>query len=107
MFVHAVTGSVSLSRDKHMQHGGMRLAFHFSLKAACATNLSVHVCLCMHVCVRMKPHGVGFPYQLTTMSLSFHPPSHQVSLAVNCEDKSSHAPARLRKWCCVAKSTHG
>lgn len=47
MFVHAVTGSVSLNRDKHMQRGGMRSVFHFPLKAVCAT--CAHACVCVHV----------------------------------------------------------
>lgn len=76
---------------------------YFPLKASCAT--CAHACVCVHVeqCGPYSPllflsnlYVIVFHCQLIAMSLSFHPPSHQVSLAVNCEDKSSHPPVRLR-----------
>lgn len=99
MFLHADTGSVSLNRDEHMQHGGMRRPVHFPLKAACASG--AHARACARVSSSAVPTrsflSCGTRLVLCfTASLTSHPPSQQVSLAVSCEDKSSHPPARLR-----------
>lgn len=119
MFVHAVTGSVSVNREKHMQHGGMRPAFHFPLKTACAT--CAHACVCVHVKQRgphslfpflSNPYGIVFHYQIIVMSLSFHPLSHQVSLAViDCETNLKGKVHIHQRGCALlvicCKTTHG
>lgn len=114
MFVHTVTGSVSLNRDRHMQHGGMSLAFHFPMKAAPATCAHSCVCVCVHVerCAppfpsSSNPYGIVFHYPLIAMILSFHPPSHQVSPAVSCEHAAHVHQRGCARWVLCCKTAHG